>query len=93
MFVEEDYHLPEGKPGRKFKGRAVHQGNNVKDQDGNWAIFQEPQSCPPTMAASKIADFSSLLVGHSGEQADAEMAYTHAPFDGPEMWVELPKKQ
>lgn len=33
--VEENFHLPLGSPGRKFMGRAVYQGNNVKGQDGN----------------------------------------------------------
>ena len=33
--LEKSQHLPEGSLGRKFKGRAVYQGNNVKDQDGN----------------------------------------------------------
>ena len=58
--VEKNFHLPDGTPGRKFKGRAVYQGNNVKDQDGNWAIFQELASCPSTMEASKIADADPL---------------------------------
>lgn len=44
--------LPEGSPGRKFKGRAAYQGNKVKDQDGNSDIFQELQSRPFTAAAS-----------------------------------------
>ena len=96
--VEKNYHLeklPNGDlpPGRKYKGRAVYQGNNVKDQEGNWAIFQELASCPSTMEASKIVDFYSLLEGHVGEQADAEMAYTQARFTGPPTWVEVPREQ
>lgn len=74
--VEKDFHLSEGSPGRKFKGRVAYQGNKVKDQEGNWAIFQELQSCPSTMAGPQIPDFYSLLEGRSGESADAEMAYT-----------------
>ena len=91
--VEKNHHLPAGSPGRKFKGRAVYQGNNVRDQDGNWAIFQDLASCPSTMAASKVADFYSLSPGHDGEQADAEMAYTQAEFHGPTTWVGIPKEQ
>ena len=91
--VEKNHHLPAGSPGRKFKGRAVYQGNNVRDQDGNWAIFQDLASCPSTMAASKVADYYSLSPGHDGEQADAEMAYTQAEFHGPTTWVGIPKEQ
>lgn len=65
----------------------------MKGQDGNGSILQELASCPCTMVASKVADFCSLLQGHSGEQADDEMAYTQAAFDGPKTWVELPPDQ
>lgn len=75
-----------GTPRRKFKGPAVYQGNIVKDQDGNWAIFQE-------LPSSKVVDFYALLRGHSGEQADAEMAYTQAAFNGPATWFSLPPDQ
>ena len=91
--VEKNHHLPAGSPGRKFKGRAVYQGNNVRDQDGNWAIFQDLASCPSTMAASKVADYYSLSPGHDGEQADAEMAYTQAEFSGADTWVGIPREQ
>ena len=63
----------------------------MRDQDGNYAIFQDLASCPSTMAASKIIDFYSSAKGHSGEQADAEMAYTQAEFKGPPTWVGIPK--
>ena len=43
-------------PGRKYKGRSVFQGNNVRDQNWNWAEFQELSSAPASMTASKIAD-------------------------------------
>ena len=91
--VEKNHHLPLGSPGRKFKGRAVYQGNNVRDQDGPWAVFQELSSCPSTMSAAKVVDFYSLLQNHCGQQADAEMAYTQAEFSGPETWVEIPREQ
>lgn len=39
--VGKNFHLLGGSPGRKFTGRAVCQGNNVKGQSGNWAIFRE----------------------------------------------------
>ena len=39
--VEKGSELPPGHPGRKFKGRSVFQGNQVRDQNFDWAIFQE----------------------------------------------------
>ena len=38
--VEKGSELPESDPGRKFKGRSVFQGNNVRDQNWNWAEFK-----------------------------------------------------
>ena len=55
-----------------YKGRAVFQGNNVRD----WAIFQELGSCPATMEAARCVDAYGLLPGHAVEQSDAEQAYT-----------------
>ena len=47
--VEKGSELPEGDPGRKFKGRVVFQGNNVQDENWNAALFQEFGSGPATM--------------------------------------------
>ena len=38
--------LPEGHEGQKYKGRVVFQGNRVKDQNGDGAIFAELSSSP-----------------------------------------------
>ncbi len=56
IVVEKNHELPEADPARKYKGRAVFQGNNVRDEDGNWAIFQELGSSPATMEAARCAD-------------------------------------
>jgi hypothetical protein len=56
IVVEKNHELPESDPARKYKGRAVLQGNNVRDEDGNWAIFQELGSSPATMEAARCAD-------------------------------------
>ena len=71
-----DPFLPDGSPNpnRKFKGRAVFQGNHVRDENFEVAMFQELSSCPATMEASKCADFFGLMDGNSIEQADAEQA-------------------
>ena len=39
--VEKNYQLPEGNPGRKFKGRGVLLGNQVKNQHWEAAFFQD----------------------------------------------------
>ena len=91
--VEKNAELALGHPNRKFKGRVVFQGNNVKDQDNNWAIFAELSSAPATMQAGKAVDAFGALCGHSTEQADGESAYTQAKLGGDPTWVRLPKER
>ena len=55
--------LPEGHPNRKYKGRAVFQGNQVRDEDNYQALFQDLGSSPASMAAGKLVDFAGLLAG------------------------------
>ena len=88
--VEKGSELPAGSPGRKFKGRSVFQGNNVKDQNFDWAVFQELGSNPASLTASKLADFYGLAEGHTIMQADAEQAYINAKLNTTETWVRLP---
>ena len=93
IVVEKNFELDAGDPRRKYKGRAVFQGSNVRDQDGNWAIFQELGSNPATMEAARCADAYGLIEGHAVEQSDAEQAYTQAWLMGTETWVRLPRDQ
>ena len=74
IVVEKNHELPETDPARKYKGRAVFQGNNVRDEDGNWAIFQELGSSPATMEAARCADAYGMCPGNEVEQFDAEQA-------------------
>ena len=85
--------LPEGHKGRKHKGRAVFQGNDVKDENWDNAIFASLSSSPSSMEASKAADYFGLLPGHDSETSDAEMAYTQSLLGGTETWVRLPKSR
>ena len=64
--------------GRKYKGRSVFQGNQVKDQDWNIAMFQDLGSAPAAMAAIKVCDAFGLLSGNIIMQADVEAAYINA---------------
>ena len=88
--VEKGSELSPGDPGRKYKGRSVFQGNNVKDQNYDHAIFQELGSNPASLTASKLADAYGLVKGHTVQQADAQQAYINAKLNTTETWVRLP---
>ena len=92
--VEKGFELPKGNKGRKYKGRYVYQGNDVKDEHGNYAMFQELSSNPATMEAVKAVNAYGSLPGNRGEQSDAEQAYVQTDFDHQfaETWVRLPRE-
>ena len=64
--VEKNSELPKTNKLRKYKGRVVFAGNNVKNQNWEAAMFQDLSSCPPAMEAARacIAHglFSSNIV-------------------------------
>ena len=91
--VEKGSELPEGHPGRKFKGRVVVQGNNVKDEGYTQAIFAELSSCPSTMQAGKSCDAFGLIESNKTEQCDAEQAYTQATLKGTDTWIIIPRER
>ncbi len=76
--VEKGSELDANDLERKFKGRYVFQGNRVKDEYSETALFNELGSSPASMEASKAVDAFGLLPGHCIEQADAQQAYTQA---------------
>ena len=76
--VEKNCELPLTDDRHKVKGCIVFQGNQVKDENYEAAMFQEMGSAPATMEASKSCDFYSLLPRHIGQQSDAESAYTQS---------------
>ena len=88
--VEKNYQLPEGNPARKFKGRGVLLGNQVKNQHWEAAFVQDLGNSPASFEASRWADFFGCLPGHSVKLADAIQAYIQAKLKGPLCWVELP---
>ncbi len=93
IVVEKNHELPESDPARKYKGRAVFQGNNVRDEDGNWAIFQELGSSPATMEAARCADSYGMCPDNEVEQFDPEQAYTQALLQRTTTRVRLPRDQ
>ena len=58
---------PKGDPRRRWKYRVVFQGNEVKDQDWNVALFQDMATAPATLEASRIANCYSCFPNHSIE--------------------------
>ena len=86
--VDKNFQLPETDPARKFKGRVVYQGNNVRDEHGDAAFcFQDLSSCPAIMEATKCADWFALIDGNVGQlyagrlQRHRDMGpHTHAPM-------------
>ena len=93
IVVEKNSELPLADPKRKFKGRAVFGGDNVRDEVGNWALFQDLGSCPATMEAARAADAYGCMHGNAAQQCDAEQAYTQAMYVGTDTWVRLPREQ
>ena len=91
LCVVKNSDLPEGHPLRKFKGRLVYRGDNVKDAEGLYAIFQELGSSPPGMEAGKSAAAYGCVEGHQCQSSDADQAYIQAEFTGVETYVRLPK--
>jgi len=58
--VEKNAELPDGDARKKFKGRFVFQGNQVRDEDGLMATFQDLGSSPASMSAGKMIDVVAL---------------------------------
>ena len=81
--------LPLGHEMRKYKGRVVFQGDQVKTQNLEAVMFQEPASCPATMQAGKAADCFGPEPGNVVMQADADQVCNQALFDGTPTWVRL----
>ena len=90
--LRENSELEENDPLRVSKGRAVFLGDNVRDQDWQYAIFEELGSAPPCIEAAKSLDAFSLFPGYEQTQDDAFSAYTQSFLlgRGVPTWVSLP---
>ena len=70
----------------------MFQGNNVRDECWQAALFQDLGSSPATMQAGKACDALGLAPGYDVQQADAEQAYVQSRLGGDTpTWVRLPK--
>jgi len=72
---------------RKYKGRTVFQGNQVKDECWEVAMFQNLGSSPASMEAAKAANLIGMPPGNKTMQADATQAYTQTELKGVPTWV------
>ena len=88
--VENHSQLPVGDPKRKFKGRGVLLGNQVKNQSFEAAMFQDLGNSPASFEASRWADFLGCHDGWDVQMADAVQAYIQATLRGTPCWIELP---
>ena len=88
--VEKHSQLPVGDPKRKFKGRGVLLGSQVKNQSFEAAMFQDLRNSPASFEASRWADFLDCHDGWDVQMADAVQAYIQATLRGTPCWIELP---
>ena len=91
--VEKGSEISLGDPMRKFKGRTVFQGNNVKDEAADVALFAELGSSPTNMEAGKALDAYGAMPGNKTTQGDGNQAYTQALMQGILTWIRLPRNR
>jgi len=93
IVVEKNTQLPIGDKLRKYKGRIVFQGNEVRDERHDYAFFDDVASAPAALEASKSCDAYGLLFGNHVQQSDALQAYTQTDLGGEFVtWVRLPRE-
>ena len=86
--------LLDGHETKIYKGRAVLLGDNIRDEDFNWAAFADLGSSPPSLEACRNLDALSCLPGYETWTGDANGAYCQSDLeseDGIVTWVTLPE--
>ena len=58
LIYEKNYQLKEDDPARKFKGRGVLLGDQVKDQNMEAALFQDLGNSPATFDAPRVGQIT-----------------------------------
>ena len=71
-------HSEMAKEFQSCKGRIVYQGNNVTDEEGQKALFDEKGSSSCLSSQSKLLDYIGRLPGCTSETSDAVKAYIQA---------------
>ena len=72
-------HSEQEKSKRRYKGRIVFRGDEVRDEDGFYAVFSEQGTSASLMAVAKFLDAIARMPGNAGEDDDAIGAYTQIP--------------
>ena len=85
--------LTKGTKGRKYKGRFVYQGNQVRDQDNAIAVFNSLSSEPATLEGSKAVDAHWLIGRNQLMSSDCRQAYVQTKLTGTRTRVEIPIEQ
>ena len=79
---------------RCYKGRVVFRGDQVRDEEGFYAIYSDEGSGASHMSTAKFLDSIARMPGCAGEDADATSAYTQVILDDMpehvETWISLP---
>ena len=79
LCFEKHSELPVEK--RKYKGRVVFRGDQVRDETGFYAVFSEQGTSASHLSCAKMLDSIGRLGGNSGEDADAKGAYHQVVLD------------
>ena len=90
-------HADLSKDKQKYKGRVVFRGDNVRDESGFFAVYSEQGTSASHQSAAKFLDAIARFPNCSGEDSDAQSAYTQVLLedmiaDGShvETWITLP---
>ena len=70
-------------------------GDNVKDENGQFAVFSEQGTNASHLMAARMVDAVEHMPGMGGEDSDATGAYAqiYLGADCPQTWIELPRDQ
>ena len=77
----------------KFKGRICFRGDNVKDETGAAAVFQEISASPTAIQAVNANMAYGCIPGHKSTTCDAVRAYVQSLLKSKhKTWVRIPKE-
>jgi len=78
---------------RRYRGRVVSRGDNVRDEEGFYAVFSEQGTSASHLASATFLDAIARMPGNDGEDSGAIGAYTQCELEGPPTWITLPSDQ
>jgi len=77
----------------KYKGRIVFRGDNVKDENGAVAVFQELSASPTAITTANANIAYGQIPGNKTTQADAVQAYLQSNLKARrKTWVTIPRE-